>query len=146
MSQMCGANMTGYVSRSCSLYGGWSAIRGVCQRVQVHSACASVCKYIQRREEQLKGYTCPATKSWTEVRLPCSESMTGYVSRRCGATGVWGDPEASFRTQMCEPVRMNRVSNGCMNLKLEPEAATPLVRVKVVPSSSPDVSMVFRGG
>ena len=33
-----------------------------------------------------------------------------------------------------------------MNLKLEPEAATPLVRVKVVPSSSPDVSMVFRGG
>ena len=70
--------------------------------------------------------------------------MTGYVSRTCGATGVWGEPEDSCRTQMCDPVTINRMSNGCMNLKFEPEAA-PYVRVNVVPSSSPDLSMVFRG-
>ena len=103
-----------------------------------------MCKRIQCPEEQLNGYTWRATNSWTEVRLPCSESMTGYVSRRCGATGVWGEPEDSCRTQMCEPVTINRMSNGCMNLKFEPEAA-PYVRVNVVPSSSPDLSMVFRG-
>ena len=131
VSQMCGANMTGMISRSCSLYGGWSAIRGECKRIQ----CP---------EEQLNGYAWPATNSSTEVRLPCSESMTGYVSRTCGATGVWGEPEDSCRTQMCDPVTINRMSNGCMNLKFEPEAA-PYVRVNVVPSSSPDLSMVFRG-
>lgn len=76
--------------------------------------------------------------------MPCSESMTGYVSRTCGATGVWGEPEDSCRTQMCDPVTINRMSNGCMNLKFEPEAA-PYVRVNVVPSSSPDLSIVFRG-
>ena len=70
--------------------------------------------------------------------------MTGYVSRTCGATGVWSEPEDSCRTQMCEPVTINRMSNGCMNLKFEP-AAMPYVRVNVVPSSSPDLSMVFRG-
>lgn len=111
---MCGANMTGYVSRSCSLYGGWSAIRGECKRIQ----CP---------EEQLNGYAWLATNSSTEVRVPCSESMTGYVSRTCGATGVWGEPEDSCRTQMCDPVTINRMSNGCMNLKFEPEAATPYV-------------------
>ena len=104
-----------------------------------------MCKRIQCPEEQLNGYTWRATNSWTEVRLPCSESMTGYVSRTCGATGVWSEPEDSCRTQMCEPVTMNRISNGCMNLKFEPEAATPYVRVNVVPSSSPDLSIVFRG-
>ena len=112
----------------------------MCKHVQ---ACASMCKRIQCPEEQLNGYTWRATNSWTEVRLPCSESMTGYVSRTCGATGVWSEPEDSCRTQMCEPVTMNRISNGCMNLKFEPEAATPYVRVNVVPSSSPDLSMVF---
>ena len=131
VSAMCGANMTGMISRSCSLYGGWSAIRGEGKRIQ----CP---------EEQLNGYAWPATNSWTEVRLPCSESMTGYVSRRCGATGVWGEPEDSCRTQLCDPVTINRMSNGCMNLKFEP-AAMPYVRVNVVPSSSPDLSMVFRG-
>ena len=109
------------------------------------AACASMCKRIQCPEEQLNGYTWPATNSSTEVRVPCSESMTGYVSRTCGATGVWSEPEDSCRTQMCDPVTMNRMSNGCMNLKFEPEAATPYVRVNVVPSSSPDLSMVFRG-
>ena len=53
--------------------------------------------------------------------------MTGHVSRTCGATGVWSEPEGSCRTQMCEPVTINRVSNGCMNLKFEPEEATPYV-------------------
>ena len=130
VSAMCGANMTGMISRSCSLYGGWSAIRGEG-------------KGIQCPEEQLNGYAWPATNSSTEVRLPCSESMTGYVSRTCGATGVWSEPEDSCRTQMCDPVTINRMSNGCMNLKFEPEAATPYVRVNVVPSSSPDLSMVF---
>ena len=103
-----------------------------------------MCKRIQCPEEQLNGYAWPATNSSTEVRVPCSESMTGYVSRTCGATGVWSEPEDSCRTQMCEPVTINRMSNGCMNLKFEPEAA-PYVRVNVVPSSSPDLSMVFRG-
>ena len=131
VSAMCGANMTGMISRSCSLYGGWSAIRGEGKRIQ----CP---------EEQLNGYAWPATNSSTEVRLPCSESMTGYVSRRCGATGVWSEPEDSCRTQLCDPVTINRMSNGCMNLKFEP-AAMPYVRVNVVPSSSPDLSMVFRG-
>ena len=114
VSQMCGANMTGMISRSCSLYGGWSAIRGECKRIQ----CP---------EEQLNGYAWLATNSSTEVRVPCSESMTGYVSRTCGATGVWSEPEDSCRTQMCDPVTINRMSNGCMNLKFEPEAATPYV-------------------
>ena len=114
------------------MYGGWSAIRGEGKRIQ----CP---------EEQLNGYAWPAMNSSTEVRVPCSESMTGYVSRTCGATGVWSEPEDSCRTQMCEPVTINRMSNGCMNLKFEPEAATPYVRVNVVPSSSPDLSMVFRG-
>ena len=94
------------------LYGGWSAIRGECKRIQ----CP---------EEQLNGYAWLATNSSTEVRVPCSESMTGYVSRTCGATGVWSEPEDSCRTQMCDPVTINRMSNGCMNLKFEPEAATP---------------------
>ena len=58
---------------------------------------------------------------------------------------VWSEPEDSCRTQMCDPVTMNHMSNGCMNLKFEPEAATPYVRVNVVPSSSPDLSIVFRG-
>ena len=57
---------------------------------------------------------------------------------------MWGEPEDSCRTQMCDPVTINRMSNGCMNLKFEPEAA-PYVRVNVVPSSSPDLSIVFRG-
>ena len=132
VSAMCGANMTVTCRGSGVLYGGWSAIRGECKRIQ----CP---------EEQLNGYAWPAMNSSTEVRVPCSESMTGYVSRTCGATGVWSEPEDSCRTQMCEPVTINCMSNGCMNLKFEPEAATPYVRVNVVPSSSPDLSMVFRG-
>ena len=129
VSAMCGANMTVTCRGSGVLYGGWSAIRGECKRIQ----CP---------EEQLNGYAWLATNSSTEVRVPCSESMTGYVSRTCGATGVWSEPEDSCRTQMCDPVTINRMSNGCMNLKFEPEAA-PYVRVNVVPSSSPDLSMVF---
>ena len=47
VSQMCGANMTGYVSRSCSLYGGWSAIRSMCKHVQAHSVSGGAAERVR---------------------------------------------------------------------------------------------------
>ena len=58
VSAMCGANMTGYVSRSCSLYGGWSAIRSMCTHVQAHSVSGGAAERVRvAGDEQFDGGT-----------------------------------------------------------------------------------------
>lgn len=127
VSAMCGANMTGYVWRS------WSTVRRVVcdpRRVQAHSVSGGAAERLHvAGDEQFDGGACAVQRVHAGLRV----------------AQVRSEPEDSCRTQMCEPVTMNRMSNGCMNLKFEPEVAMPCVRVNVVPSSSPDLSMVFRG-
>lgn len=131
-SQVCGGDLAGSVSRVCSLLGGWQPIRGECKRLE----CP---------EERLGNYVWPATNSSTEVRLPCTEYQTGYVSRTCHAAGIWGDPVDNCTEQRCDPLSVNRLGNGCMNIMFDTTETKPYVRVNVVPSNSPDLSIIFRG-
>ena len=56
VSAMCGANMTGMISRSCSLYGGWSAIRGEGKHMQAHSVSGGAAERVRvAGDEQLDG-------------------------------------------------------------------------------------------
>ena len=132
VSQVCGGDLAGSVSRVCSLIGGWQPIRGECQQLQ----CP---------EETLDNYHWPLTNSSTLQTLPCNDYRSGNVTRYCHAAGVWEDPVENCRERECTGVTINPLGNGCMNVLFTPDSSTPYVKLDVVPSTSPDFSVVFRG-
>lgn len=131
-SQLCGGDLAGSITRSCSLLGGWHDIRGECLRLQ----CP---------EESMNGYVWPATNSSTTVEQPCHEYQIGSVSRTCHAAGMWSEPQSNCFNRQCETLQMTRLANGSMNIKFNTANDRPYVAVNVVPSNSPDFSMVVRG-
>ena len=70
VSAMCGANMTGYVSRLCSLYGGWSAIRGECKHMQAHSVSGGAAERMHvAGDEQFDGGACAVQRVHDGLRV-----------------------------------------------------------------------------
>ena len=132
VSQLCGGDLAGSVSRVCGMTGAWQNIRGEC-------------KHLECPEETIDGFVWPRSNSSTEVRLPCRDYQTGFMSRTCHAAGVWGDPVNNCTEHRCEPLSVKRLANGCMNIMFDLDRNEPYVRVNVVPSNSPDMSIVVRG-
>lgn len=132
ISQVCGGDLSGSVYRSCSVYGNWQSIHGACQRL--------MCP-----EEVLDSYVWPATNSSTTVEMSCNAYQVGSVTRYCHPAGVWGDPVNTCQEITCEDMTVNKLADGCMNVRFSPYESMPYVRANVIPSASPDFSVAFRG-
>lgn len=132
-SGSCGPSLTGSIARSCSQLGEWGPVRGSCKPLH----CPA---------NRLNGYDWPETRSQETARMPCNdEYQKGEVTRLCKADGTWDDPSNTCEDVTCEGMTINRLSNGCMNLRFTPDEATPYVHLSVVPSSNPNMTVVFRG-
>ena len=131
--ETCGPSLRGSISRSCSLYGKWSAVRGACTRLQ----CPA---------NTLDGYNWPATNSLETARIACSNPyQKGEVTRLCKEDGTWADPDNTCRDVKCDGMTVNRLGNGCMNMRFSPDEETPYIHMSVVPSSNPNMTVLFRG-
>ena len=130
-SQLCAGDLAGSITRACSPVGGWEDVRGECMRLQ----CP---------EEAVGGYVWPATNSSTTVEMPCHEYQVGTISRTCFAAGLWGEPQNNCANQQCEPLQINRLADGGMNIRFNTPSTQPYVKVNAVPSNSHD-SVIVRG-
>ena len=132
VSKACGGDLSGSVSRSCSMLGTWQSIRGEC----THLVCP---------EERVGNFIWPATNSSTEVHMPCSGYQIGSVSRMCFASGIWGNPVNNCTSQLCEVISITRLDNGCMTLLFNTPSELRNVKAQMVPDHSQDLSIINRG-
>lgn len=132
VTQVCGGDLAGSIYRTCSVYGNWQSIHGECRQL--------MCP-----EEILDNYIWPVTNSSTTVELSCNSYQIGSVSRYCHPAGVWGDPVNNCHEVQCEDITVKKLANGCMNVRFNPYETMPFVRANVVPASSPEFSVEFRG-
>ena len=131
VSQVCAGDLAGSVSRTCSLFGTWQALRGECTQLQ----CP---------EEVYQNYHWPLTNSSTLQSFPCSNYQTGSVTRMCHSSGVWEEPVFNCQEKSCQNVTLTTYDGGIIKLVFD----VPLdmnLDVTIVPYSSEEIQILTHG-